>query len=117
MTLTPPLSLRLADANAEAVRRNVDQRIGELQRLPTAFLIVVGDFVVPNGGSVLVPHRLGRKPLLVVLSPPRSEKGAPGLVAGGILIDLTGSDVDRTQAIRIFAAGYGVDVTVTVAVF
>lgn len=116
MSFTPALTSKLADSDAEAVRRNVDQRIGEIQGLPAAALIVVGDFVVPNGGSVLVPHRLGRKPAMVYMSPPRVEFGTPGLVAGGIVIDLTGPGIDRSQIIRLFATGYGVPVTVTVAV-
>jgi len=37
-------------------------------------------------------------------------------LSGGILIELTGPGVDRTQVVRLFATGYGVPLTVTVAV-
>ena len=116
MRLTQPLVAKLDDPDAEAVRQNTDQRIGELQKGPAAALIVVGDFVVPNAGSVIVPHSLGRRPTMVLTSPPRVEFGTPGLVTGGILIDLTGADIDRAKFVRLFASGYGVPVTVTVSV-
>lgn len=116
MKLTGPITAFFDDQVQERVRSNLDRRIGELQDLPTASWIVLGDFVVPNAGSVLVPHGLGRRPLQVVCSTPQVEFGTPGLVVGGILIDLTGPDVDRSKLIRLFAAGYGVSVTVTVSV-
>lgn len=116
VSLLSLLDKLLGDPDADQVRRSHANAIRQLQTLAAAAWIVVGDFLVPNGGSVLVRHGLGRAPAQVVLSPPRVEFGTPGLVAGGILIDLTGPDVNRRQAIRIFGTGYGVAVTVTVSV-
>ena len=115
MSFTQPLTIKLADADAEAVRRNVDQRIREFQGLPAAGLIVVGDFTIANNGSVLVNHRLGRRPAMVWISPPRVEFGA-AVNPAGVIYDVTGNGVDRTQSVSLAALGYGVPVIVTVAV-
>jgi hypothetical protein len=115
--LTKPAVIRLDDPAAERARDSHAAAIEELQSLPAAQLTIVGEFVVPDGGSVLVNHGLGRKPRMVILSPPRVEFGTPGLVAGGLgPIDLPGPTVDRTQQLRIFATGFGVPLTVVVAV-
>lgn len=110
------LAIKLEDQDAERVRLSHARAIDDLQNAPAASLIVIGDFLIPNSGSTLVDHRLGRKPSMVILSPPRVEFGTPGLVAGGIVIDLPGPGVDRSKQVRIFATGYGVAITVTVAV-
>lgn len=115
MKFTPALTSKLSDADAEVVRVNVDQRVKELQSMPAASLVVVGDFVIPNNGSVTVNHQLGRKPLMVILSPPRVEFGA-AVNINGVIYDVTGHGVDRTQALFLAAFNYGVSVTVTVAV-
>lgn len=108
--------VKLADPLAERARDTHAQAIVEMQQRPGFGLKVLGDVTVPNGGSVLVNHSLGRNPSMVILSPPRVEFGTPGLVAGGIVIDLPGPGVNRAQQVRIFATGYGVPIVVTVAV-
>jgi hypothetical protein len=116
MTLKALAGVRLADPLAERARDTHAQAITELQQQPGVGLKILGDFEVPDTGSVLVNHPLGRNPSMVVLSPPRVEFGAPILFTGGIVIDLTGPDVNRAKQVRIFATGYGIPVVVTVAV-
>jgi len=116
MKMKTPTYVARLEGPAERVRQSHHDAIVELQTLPASQMIVVGDFVVPNGGQVVVSHKLGRAPRLVLFSPPRVQFGTPGLVAGGILVDLPGPDIDRSKSIRILAAGYGCAVTVTVTV-
>jgi len=115
VNFTPQLTAKLADPTAEAVRANVDQRIRELQALVAAAMIVVGDFVIPNNGAVVISHRLGRKPTMVWISPPRVVFGA-AVNPSGVIYDVTGNGIDRAQSLYLSALGYGVPVTVTVAV-
>jgi hypothetical protein len=116
MKLSKLAAVKLADAAAERARDSHATAIAELQGLPAAGMIVLGDVTIADGAQVLVPHKLGRAPRFVWLSPPRVEFGTPGFVAGGILADISGGGIDRKQTLRILAVGYGATVVVTVAV-
>lgn len=109
-------AVKLTDSDAERARDSHASAIAELQGLVAAGLIILDPVDIPNGGQVIVSHRLGREPRMVLFSPPRVEFGTPGLVAGGILVDLPGNGLDRSQSLRILAAGYGCTVTVTIGV-
>jgi hypothetical protein len=113
---TKPLAQTLPDPTVEAWRKNADQRIAELQAALMLGAVFVGEFTIADGEQKIINHRLGRTPTQVILSPPRVEFGTPGFVAGGTIADISGGGLDRTQSVRILAAGHGVPVTVTVTV-
>ncbi len=110
----PPVTKRLADPDTEAVRRNHETRLGDVEGAPALGLTVLGDFLVPTTGSVLISHRLGRSPRQVIMSPPI----VPGStsVTGGIIVELIGPDLDRTQTIRLVGVALAGPVTVSVSV-
>lgn len=112
---TAPLSVALPDPNAEAVRKNVDQRVREIQDLPAIGLRVIKNVSLPNGVVVLVEHLLGRKPLWVGLSIPRGAASA-GIVSDFGSMDAAGNSVDRAQYVPMGASSYGATITVDVLV-
>lgn len=114
--LTKLAAVRLADDDAERARDSHATAIAELQGMVAAGLTILDEVAIADGAQVIVNHKLGRKPRMVIFSPPRVEFGTPGFVAGGILADISGGGLDRTQSLRILAAGYGATVFVTVAV-
>jgi hypothetical protein len=106
----PPIVKQLSDSDAEIVRRSHADAIAEMQGKPAMGMQVLADIVIPNNSSVIVAHRLGRTPQMVIISPVR------GAAAVGIVGEFR-SGVDRRQAIRLAANGFGADVTVDVTVF
>ncbi len=113
--LTPPVARRLSDVDAEAVRRNHEQRIAELQAAPAASLAVVQNVVLPNGVGVSVSHGLGRIPNFVG---PSAIRGAStsGLIQDFGATDLAGNPVDRTRVVWLRAINFGGDITVDLLV-
>lgn len=109
-----PVTKRLQDDDAEIVRRNHERRLADVESNQPP--MVVGDFLIPDGGQLTIDHRLGREPRQVIFSPPRISSGTVGFVAGGILYEVTSNDVKRSLSLRIGASGYGAAVTVTVSV-
>lgn len=114
MTFTPPITVRLADADAEKIRRNHDQRISELQALPAAAMTVIRNVSLPTGAAVAVAHGLGRAPLWVSESIVRGSTSA-GAVSDLGSVDLNGNPIDRSKVVVLFALGFGVTITVDVA--
>lgn len=115
MTLKALAAVKLADPLAERARDSHANAIAELQQLPAAGLIVVGDFTIPNNGAVVVPHKLGRNPAMVWISPPRVAFGA-AVNTFGVIYDVVGNGVNRAQSLYLSAFSYGVPVIVTVVV-
>lgn len=118
MRLTPSITARLADPEAEKARRNHDQRIGELQGLPATALRTIAGVVLPDGTEVTVPHGLGRAPRAVITSPVRA---AAGTTAGAIFEyrgvgGLSGSPIDSSSVIVLAAFGFTNSITVDVVV-
>jgi hypothetical protein len=74
----------------------------------------LGDHVIGNGAFKLISHPLARRPRHVIISPPKIPAGSG--TAGGIIVDVDDPAVDRTKQLKIFATGYGVAITITVAV-
>lgn len=112
-TFTRPLTKRLADVDAEDIRRNTQRQLAELQALPASGIKVIRDVVLPNATNVTVAHKLGREPIWVGISAPR---GAAGF---GSVIEITGlttPQIDRTQIIVLQAGNYAATVTVDVMV-
>lgn len=97
---------RLSDAVAERVRVSHAQAIREQQLLPK----VIRDVVLPDSTVALIPHKLGRAPEIVLVSPPR------GPLAIGIIEERTTENPDRTKFIALKASGMGAAVTVDIEV-
>lgn len=112
--LTQPLPIRL-EGDAERVRQSHHNAIRELQDVPIVGAVLVRDVAIPNNGTVLVSHKLGRRPVFVWLSAPRVALGS-GAVSGSIF-DVLGTGADRTQTLSLTAADFGTTVTVDVMVF
>jgi hypothetical protein len=116
--LTPPISTRLSDEDAERVRRNHEQRISELQALPAAGMRVLKGIQLPPSTDVVISHGLGRAPQFVLVSP---VIGA--LTGGGVLIrefrgvTNAGSPIDAAKSICLRADIATNTITVDVAVF
>lgn len=108
-TFRKPLPKRLADPDAEEVRRSHAQAIDELQRHPVLQTQIIKDVVIPNNGAVLVAHKLGRVPEIVLVSPER------GAVSIGMVAEQRGG-FDRSRFVNLAANGFGAAVTVDVEV-
>ena len=115
MKFTAPLSVALNDPNAEAVRKNVDQRIGEIQALPAAGLKVIRNVVLPDGVGVRVPHGLGRKPIAAWPSFIRNAASA-GVIADFEASSPSGARNEQSETISLVALGFGADITVDIVV-
>lgn len=119
MKFTPPLAARFPDVAIDGLRRNVDQRIGELQALPLVDAVVIPDVILPSGVVTAIPHKLGRVPRGHALSAVRSV-AAP---ASGVIREHrdtfpgTGAAIDRARILVLVATNYGTTVTVDVTVW
>jgi hypothetical protein len=94
--MIPPLSIRLADPDAERVRQSVADAIQEIQSLPASGLRVIA-------------HKLGRAPSWV----------GPSAIRGAITVGVVGEfrdRADRTQIVEIAATGYGATITIDLLV-
>lgn len=108
---TPPLEQRLQDVTAERVRQSHARAIAELQALPAAALRVISGVLLPSGVNVPVAHGLGRAPLWVGVSIPRSAAGF------GAVIEVTGlPSTNRAQIVVLQAGNFAATVTVDVLV-
>lgn len=117
LKLTPPITVRLDDDDAEKVRRNHEQRIAELQALPASNMTVVRGVVLPSGSpgaSVAIAHGLGRAPIWVGPSAPRNV-ATIGVIVDLGSVDLSGNPIDRSKVVVLLGSGYGAAITVDVA--
>jgi len=105
-----PVSVRLADEQAERVRLNHDQRIRELQGLPGAQLGVISDVVLANGVETPVAHKLGRPPRWV------RESCVRGAATPGSVEEVRNGSHDRSEVVVLKATGWGATIVVDVAV-
>lgn len=110
MRRTPPISARLDDTTAELVRRNHETRLTELQSLPATSMLILSA-VLPDGTDVLVQHGLGRKPLCVLVSPPR-DAATPGAIT-----ETRSANYQRDKVVVLQANGFGATITVDLVVF
>jgi hypothetical protein len=110
LAMKAPLDIALDDADAERVRRSHGDAIRELQGMPAASTVIIADVSLANGVDTPVPHRLGRRPRMVIVSPPRGAS-----TTGRITEVRTGSH-DRTQVVVLRADGWGATVAVDLAV-
>lgn len=104
------MTLTLDDAKAEAVRRDHQRAIEELQSLPAATLRVIQGIELADATAVAVPHGLGRPPLWVKASDPRNPS------TSGRIEEVRSSSTDRSKYVTLMASGWGATITVDVAV-
>lgn len=109
--LRPPITTRLADEAAERARRNHEERLVELQQLPCVGLTPLGEISLVDGVATPIAHGLGRKPLMVFVSPVR------GASSSGRVEEVRGAPHDRTRVVVLKATGFGATVTADVGVF
>lgn len=110
MALSPPVTPRSTDPVVEQIRRELVEKVTELQRLPAAALKPISDVVLVDGVVTPVPHALGRAPLFVRESCPRNA------VTAGIVVEVRDGSYDRTKYIALKATGYGATITVDLEV-
>ncbi len=107
---TPALTTRLADPDIERVRRNLETMISELKnksRIVTKIL--------PDNAETFVSHGLGRRPVMMAISPPRGAANAGGSIRDfGDKSPLTGAICDRSQSILLRTDGFGSQITVDI---
>lgn len=125
MKLTQANPAKLPDPTAEAIHRNTDVRIAELQDQvqaiqPIAGAVVFRDIKIPNNGTARISHGLGRAPAFVWVSPIRIDTFAvfsPGVIVDVLADPATGAPIDRRSTIRLDVSGFSTAITVDVAVF
>jgi len=106
-----PLPTIQLEGAAERVRRALYEAVTALQKLPFVPARVIRNITLENGASKLVPHGLGREPVLVIVGAPRAPGGAG---SGAINEDTSG--VDRTKFVKLYAIDFAQAVTFDVAV-
>lgn len=105
MKLTAPLAVRLADADAERVRRSHEERIRELQALPAAGLVVLQDIELADGVATRIVHKLGKAPRWIGPSVVR------GATTTGRIVESRDSG-NRQHAVTLTATGWGATITI-----
>lgn len=111
MNLRKAIGVKLDDPDAERIRQNHDERIAELQQLPGAGLVGLGQFQLVDSVETTIPNPLNRKPTQVIVSPPR------GAVTTGRIEEVRDGKYDRTRILVLKATGWGASIFVDVAVF
>lgn len=107
------IDAKLADDNAERVRKSHADAIREIQDLPAASVRIVRGVVLPNGVETEVVHGLGRLPKAVCPGAPMGA-ATPGLIALFGSVHGSGAPIDRTKVVVLVAVGYGATITVDV---
>lgn len=110
MRLTTLNSPRLSDDLAETVRRTHERAINELQALPAASAQIISDVTLPDATVVQVPHGLGRRPRIVLVSPPRNATSA------GRIDEIRDGNADRSKFVVLKATGFTATITVDLEV-
>lgn len=98
--------IRTGQLGVDRALEPIFDAVDELQRDGSA---VIAGVVMSSGGTVRIPHRLGRRsigcvPIRVV-----------GATAAGVLVDAGG--VDPAKDLNLTAVGYGATITVDLLVF
>lgn len=104
---------KLKDGDTDRVCRVLREAVGELQKLPAVAAQIIKDVALVNAVVTLVPHGLGRRPLITLVSPPRGPSTA-GVIEE--IIERSAGNPDRTRFVALKASGYGATVTVDVEV-
>ncbi len=104
----PPVSARLPDEASDRVRRNHDERITELQKVPITGGLLVRGVKLPDATDVPIHHDLGRR--AVVIPSVLYAGDDTAVTTGGILRDrtpFTSSKYDGKKYAVIRASGWG----------
>lgn len=101
--LTAPLALRLKDDAAERVRATTHSAITEIQKQPALALAPLNGVSLPNGVTTPVPHKLGRRPVLVIQGTMHTSG-----VSAGTIVELSRDD----KFINLQANGFGATIVV-----
>ena len=104
-----PVSAKLADQDAERVRRSHEAAILELQKA-SASSVIIPDVQLEDGIERPIPHRLGRVPKFVRESCPRNASST------GRVEEVRSGSYDRAQVVVLMATGWGATITVDVEV-
>jgi len=110
VSLRAPASIRLADEDAERVRRSHEEAIRELQSLPSSRSVIVSNKELADGVATQISHGLGRVPDFFAVSPPR------GATSTGRIVESRPSGLDRSKFIVLTATGWGGTITVDLEV-
>lgn len=105
-----PIAPRLADSDADRVRRAHHDAIVTLQQMPSASLQVIANVTLTDGTATPVSHGLGRAPAWVAPSCPRNATSA------GYIVEVRDGSTDRTKQVLLKASGFGATITVDVVV-
>lgn len=111
MRLTQPLPIRLPDNDAEAVRRNTDQRITEIAKRPAIAMEVLKGITLADGVDTPIAHGLGRAPDFI-----RESCQRGGTSTGRITEVRDAKKYDRSKTIVLRANGWGASIVVDVQV-
>ena len=116
VTVKQVLDAKLADDNAERVRKSVADAIREIQAVPVLAANVIKDVSLPNGSEVEVAHGLGRRPNFVSLGVVRgaAADGRIGEIRG---VHSGGQPIDASKYVCLQAVDYGATITVDVMVW
>lgn len=107
------LDKRLADSDAEQVRRSHAEAIDELQNVKILDAVVIRDQELADQRQVTIPHKLGRVPKFVCISPIRF----PGGATAGQVIENRSQPNDRSKSIVLVAAGFTSTIVVDVMIW
>jgi len=108
MRFTPALSARFEDQDQERWRRNVDERIAEIQALPMVGGVVLAGVELEDGVETFVAHKLGRKPVMAWPSFVRNATSTGRIVHG--------DTKDPAKYLVLTASGWGATITIDIGV-
>lgn len=106
MKFTPPIGAKLRDDDAERVRRNHEERVTQIQKVPILGGVEILDQELPDGVDVYISHGLKRRARCFV-SPPRG-----GSASGSINDRTVAIEADRNRYIVLRADDWGATVKV-----
>lgn len=110
------LTVRLADPDAERVRQSHADAIAEIQAQPAVGAVILDDVQLADNAEIPIPHKLGRAPRMICISPPRGAASAGSIRDFGGLSPLTGQRVDRTKFLLLRTDGWGATIKVDIEV-
>jgi hypothetical protein len=107
-----PVTTRLADTDAERVRRSHAGCILELQSVPVVGGMLQRNVVLPEGENVAIAHGLGRPAAAWTSAPRGSSSGDPGRIR-----EIRDPSFDPEKFCVLKANDWGETVTVDVWIF
>lgn len=107
-----PIVPRASDPEVERVLRDHARIITQLIGLVTTPARIIEDVQLVDATSTSIAHGLGRRPKMIIVSPPRNTAGASGRITEDVL-----TATDRDRYLLLLAAGWAATITVDVMVF